>query len=173
MTETTTIFNEPFDPTKEEGTPARSLLPAGKYRAEVIDASISETKTGRGTMLNLTWQILDRGPAENRFVFQSILVRHESPDAQRFGRYKLKDLCDACGIVDAVTDVAVFKHKPCLITVGIERDKEGIYGDKNRVTRIMPAVSVGMPPPVPPPTAAKSNGKTKAADEPFNDEIPF
>ena len=59
----------------------------------------------------------------------------------------MKDLCDACGITEAVTDVAVFLHKPCTISVGIERDKEGIYSDKNKVTRIASAAPASMPPP--------------------------
>ena len=54
MPEYTTTFEEAFDPTKEEGTPPRTLLPAGKYRAEATDSSVSETKNGKGTMLNLT-----------------------------------------------------------------------------------------------------------------------
>lgn len=174
MSETTTTFSEPFDPAKEEATPPRTLLPAGKYQAEVTDASVSKTKNGRGTMLNLTWQILDRGPAENRLVFQSIMMRHESPEAERYGRYKIKDLCDACGITEAVTDVAVFLHKPCTISVGIERDKGGVYTDKNRVTGIKPAGAAAMPPP-PVTPGVKPNGpaKAKPTNESFNDEAPF
>ena len=117
MTEHTTTFEEAFDPTKEEGTPPMRLLPPGKYRSEVIDGSISETKNGKGTLPNLTRSVLSPGPFEKRLVFQSILTRHESPDAQRFGRYKLKDLCDACGITDPVTDIGVFNFKPCIIKI--------------------------------------------------------
>ena len=171
MADDSTILDEPFDPATEEATPARHLLPNGKYRAEVIDASVSETKNGRGTLLNLTWQILDPGEFDHRHVYQSILVRHESADAQRYGRFKLKDLCDACGVTDAVTDVTVFRNKPCTISVGIERDKDGVYADKNRVNGISQAVSTRMPPP-PLAGAAAPNGKP-ANKPPFSDEVPF
>ena len=176
MPEHTTTFKEAFDPAKEDGTPPRTLLPAGKYRAEVTDASVSETKNGKGTMLNLTWQILERGPAENRLVFQSILTKHESPDAERYGKYKVKDLCDACGITETVTDVDVFLHKPCLISVGIERDKDGVYADKNKVTRIAAAAPASMPPPPAAAPGVKPTGpvKTKPADNSdMNDDVPF
>ena len=176
MSEATTTFT--FDPAKEDGTPPRTLLPAGKYRAEVTDASVSETKKRNGTMLNLTWQILDPGPAENRLVFQTILTRHESPDAERYGRAKVKDLCDACGITETVTDVAVFLHKPCLISVGIEHDKDGIYTDKNKVTRIASAAPASMPPPRAAPGVKPNGAKAKAPDKrtdnsDMSDEIPF
>ena len=178
MPEATTTFSEPFDPAKEDGTPARALLPAGKYRAQVTDASVSETKKRNGTMLNLTWQILNPGPAENRLVFQTILTRHESPDAQRIGRQKLKDLCDACSITEAVTDVGVFLHKPCLISVGIEHDKDGIYTDKNKVTRIASAAPTSMPPPAAAPGVKPNGAKAKPAakrtdNSDMDDEIPF
>jgi len=37
-----------------------------------------------------------------------------------------------------VTDVEVFNFIPCRIKVGIEQDKQGVYPDKNRVSRILP-----------------------------------
>ena len=179
MSEQSTTFDEAFDPTQEEGTPPRNILPAGRYRAEVVDGSIADTQNRKGTMLYLTWSILDDGGQfDRRMVFQGILVRHESADAQRYGRYKLKDLCDACGITEPVTDIKVLFYKPCLISVGIERDREGIYSDKNKVTRIMPVPPAGVPPAAPltppPATPPSSNGPaTKPAKEEFRTKFPF
>jgi hypothetical protein len=164
---------EAFDPSKEEGTPPRSLLPAGKYPAEIVDATVATTKNQKGTMLNLTWQINQPG-FEHRHVYQSILTRHESAEAERFGRYKLKDLCVACGITSTVTDLGEFYFKPCLITVGIEKDKDGVYPDKNKVTRILPLAKAAVPPPRTIDTSAPSHQASpedKAA--PFNDTVPF
>ena len=82
-----------FDVDNEEGTPPRELLPAGKYKAEITAASVGPTKNGRGQMVSLTWGISE-GDYEKRLVFQSILIQHDSADAQRFGRQKFKDVCD-------------------------------------------------------------------------------
>jgi Protein of unknown function (DUF669) len=107
--EHTTTLSEAFNPATEEGTPARELLPPGKYKAEVVKAYIAETKNGKGQMLNLQYSITE-GEYEKRLVFDHIIVQHESVDAQRFGRQKVKDLCDATGVTDAVTDVEVFLY---------------------------------------------------------------
>jgi uncharacterized protein DUF669 len=129
-----TVLDEAFDPEKEEGS-SFDLLPPGKYPAEIEDARVVVTKNGNGQMVNLRWKIVE-GEYENRTVFQSILIQHTSADAQKFGRQKFKDVAVACGITDAITDLDVLKYKACTIHVGIEKDKNGEYPDKNRVTRV-------------------------------------
>ena len=136
----TTTLDEAFEPAKEEGTPARELLLPGKYKAEVVRAFIVGTKNGKGQMLNLGYAITE-GEYEKRIVFQSIIVQHESMDAQRFGRQKVKDLCVATDVTDTVSDVEVFLYKPVVLTLGIEKDKTGQYPDKNKVTSVKPVTS--------------------------------
>jgi hypothetical protein len=172
MTTTTTMLDTPFDVENEEGTPPRELLPAGKYQAEIVTAVVGPTKNGKGQAVNLTWSISE-GEHENRLVFQSILIQHESVDAQRFGRQKFKDICSSCCISDAVTDLQVLLHKPCMITVGIRKDKGGQYPDKNEVSRVGPVVPGwnGMR------KLLKGASSTQRGlvpvDEKVNDEIPF
>jgi hypothetical protein len=149
-----------FDPSKEEGT-SYDLLPKGVYVAEVIDASIAPTKNGNGAMLHLSWAITE-GEYEKRYVWQSILFSHTSAEATRIGRARIKDICVACGIEQTITDTEVFKFKPCLISVGIEQDKNEEYPPKNKITRVLPRTVK----PGPAPGAA-------AKDFPFNDKIPF
>jgi len=50
----------------------------------------------------------------------------------------LKDLCVATGVAEQVDDAEVFLFKPVRIRLGIERDKQGVYPDKNRISRILP-----------------------------------
>jgi hypothetical protein len=165
----TTTLNEAFDPSKEEGTPARELLPVGKYKAEVVNAHIAGTKNGKGQMLNLQYSITE-GEYMARLVFDHIIVQHESVDAQRFGRQKVKDLCVATGITDAVTDVGVFLYKPVVITLGIEKDRTGQYPDKNKITSVKPVISWNgkLPDKV-----TVLNEPTKGEHVAMNDEIPF
>jgi hypothetical protein len=59
----------------------------------------------------------------------------------------VKDLCDATGITDPVTDVEVFLYKPVVITLGIEKDRTGQYPDKNKITGVKSVISWNGKPP--------------------------
>jgi hypothetical protein len=174
MTTSTTILDEPFDADTEEGTPPRELLPGGKYKAEITTATVGPTKNGRGQAVNLTWTITE-GDHEKRLVFQSILIQHDSEEAQRIGRQKFKDVCIACGITGQVTDLNVLLYKSCLITVIIRKDKTGEYPDRNDIARVMPIVSWnGSKPAAQVLKEASSTPKSfKAVDQDLNDEVPF
>ena len=95
-----------------------------------------QPKSGDGYYVAVTWKI-DEGEYEGRQVWQRITYIHSSEQAQTIGRKQLKDLCNATGLGDEhVEDVEVFLFKRAKIKVGIERDKDGIYDDKNKVLRI-------------------------------------
>jgi hypothetical protein len=140
MSERSTTLDTAFDVDNEAGTPPRELLPKGKYVAEIVDASVATTKNGKGQMVSLSWCITE-GEFENRYVFQTVIIRHESADAQRFGRQRFKDVCAACSITEPVADLNVLLHKPCSIFVVIEEDKTGNYPDKNKIGKVAPVVS--------------------------------
>ena len=172
MTKTTTLETA-FDVENEEGSPPITLLPRGKYKAEITNASVGPTKRGNAQMVNLTWTITE-GDFENRLVFQSIIIQHsDSEDAQRFGRQRFKDVCSACGITEPVTDLDVLTYKPCTINVGIEQDKNGEYPDKNKVSRVMPVVANwnGSRELLKNASTTPPSGKPAAAE--LNDQIPF
>jgi hypothetical protein len=182
-----THLDDPFDIDSEEGTPARSLIPAGRYSAEIVEANVGMTKTGRGQKADFNWQITDGNYAQ-RMLFQTVLLTHDSEEAQRIGRAMFKDICIACGFTSGkIDDVGVLLFKACTISVGIEKSRDDRYpDDRNRVTRVMPLVRWNGPPPVapsdtPPPVtpaeAVKAASETQpaftATGEPLNDEIPF
>jgi hypothetical protein len=137
---TSTVLDEEFNVESEEGTSEFELLPKGKYTAEIVKAVVGPTKNGKGQAVSLDWTITE-GQYERRLVFQNILLQHESADAQKFGRQKFKDVCDACGIREPVTDLDVLTYKPCLIQVGIRTDKTGQYSDKNEVKSVKSVIS--------------------------------
>ena len=170
--EHSTTLDTAFDVPNEEGTPPRENLPKGKYTAEITNATVAPTKNGKGQMVNLSWCVTE-GEYENRYVFQSIIIQHESADAQRFGRQRFKDVCVACGITEAVTDLSVLQYKPCSIYVVIEQDKTGQYPDKNKVGRVQPYVanwngSRGL---LKEASTVPPSDKAEATD--LNDSIPF
>jgi hypothetical protein len=157
MSELSSTLSEAFNVAEEEGSPSFEPLPKGGYVAVITDAKVSPLKSGRGQAISLTWEISDNNAKyAGRLIFDRVIVTHESADAMKFGRRKLKDIAEACGVKDSITDLTVLLNKPCLISVKIETDEAGEYPPKNVVGRVR---GIGKQP---------TNGK---AD--FNDAIPF
>src|SRR5262249_39108280 len=119
--------------------------------AQVVDACVAQPKSGNGYYVGLTWQITE-GEHEGRYVWQRITFLHSSTQAVTIGRRQFKDLCVATGVSEQVSDVEVFKFIPCQLKIGIEKDKQGIYADKNGASRVLP-----------PETAPPTNPEPKAA----------
>ena len=132
----TTQFPETFDPTTQEGN-SWDVLPVGEYVAQIVEASIQQPNSGDGYYLAVTWKIIE-GDSEGRQVWQRITYLHSSEQAQTIGRKMLKDLCVSTDVAEQVDDAKVFLFKPVRLRLGIEKDKQGVYPDKNRVSRIMP-----------------------------------
>jgi Protein of unknown function (DUF669) len=160
---------ETFDPTQQPGN-TWELIPVGEYIAEATEGMVAPPKSGNGYMLTLVWKILE-GDYENRQVWQTITYLHSNEMAQKIGRKTMKDLCDATGNGGtAVRDISVFLFKPVRIRIGIEKDKNGIYDDKNKVSRIMPlepnggptAPTEAAPPPAKPVAAAATVARPPA-----------
>jgi hypothetical protein len=132
-----TDFSETYDPSQYEGN-TFDLLPIGIYSAQIIDAQVTVPQSQDGQNVKLVWSITE-GEYENRQVWQNITFQHSSVRAQEIGRRELKDLCDACGITTGINSPEPFKFIRCKIRVVIEKDKDGVYDDRNRVKRIWPA----------------------------------
>jgi hypothetical protein len=159
MTELTTVLNEAFNTATEEGTPAFEPVPKGAYVASITEAKVGPLKSGKGQAVLVTWEI-QGGTHPGRLIFDRVIVQHESAEAMKFGRRKLKDIADACRVKDSITDLTVLLNKPCSIYVKIEHDDAGEYPPKNRVGRVQPIAKSDK--------ADKANGKP-----PFDDAVPF
>jgi hypothetical protein len=157
MSELSTTLDEAFNTQTEEGTPDFQPLPAGNYVATIVDAKVGPLKSGKGQAVLLQWEV-QGGANQGRLIFDRVIVAHESAEAMKFGRRQLKDIADACGVKDSITDLTVLLNKPCSIYVKIEQDDAGEYPPKNRVGRVKPIAA-----------SAKTNGGKPA----FNDQIPF
>src|SRR5262245_56286199 len=174
MTERSSVLGDAFDVDHEDGTPPITLLPPGKYAAEIVEAYVAPTKNGRGQMVHLRWTIVE-GDFENRLVFQSVIIQHDSADAQKFGRLKFRDVCFSCGVTGPVTDLEVLKYKKCHVRVGVEEDKTGQSPPKNKVTRVDPWVASwnGAKPAETLKAASTVPPAFTASKEVPNDDVPF
>ena len=157
MTELSTTLDEAFNTQTEEGTPDFQPLPAGNYVATIVDAKVGPLKSGKGPAVLLQWEV-QSGANQGRLIFDRVIVAHESAEAMKFGRRKLKDIADACGVKDSITDLTVLLNKPCSIYVKIEQDDAGEYPPKNVVGRVK---------------AIAASAKTNDGKSAFNDQIPF
>jgi len=125
-----------FDPEQQEGSQVEPF-PAGDYSAEIIEATISQPKSGDGHMLSLIWKI-SGGDCEGRQIFQQLCYQHSNPTTQDIARRTLKDICVALDINQQIRDPEVFKFKPAKVHIGIEVDKYGQYDDRNKIKRVRP-----------------------------------
>jgi hypothetical protein len=159
MSELTTTLDQAFDVATEEGSPDFEPLPKGSYVASITDAKVGPLKSGKGQAVMLTWEVEGDSKYAKRLIWDRVIVAHESADAMKIGRRKFKDIADACGVKDQITDLSVLLNKPCLVFVKIEEDATGEYPPKNRVGRVK---KIG---------AAKPTGGTVKTD--LDDKIPF
>jgi hypothetical protein len=155
-----TILDKPFDCPNEEGTKPPSLLPAGTYTAEIMQADTGPTKNGRGHQVRLQWTITE-GPYEKRVLFQNILIQHESEEAMRLGRQRLKDVCTAVAFNEKLQDLDVLLFKVCNVRVIVRKDKDGQYPDRNEIISVKPKLRQD---PLP---------QQAPIDKELNDQVPF
>lgn len=123
-----------FDPNQQEGS-HYEVIPAGEYTAEIVDALITQPKSGDGDMLRLVWNVAD-GDFEGRKIFQTLCYQHSNSTTQDIARRMLKDICVALDIHEQVTDPEIFKFKPAKVKVAVEIDKNGQYDDQNKIKRV-------------------------------------
>jgi hypothetical protein len=140
-----TKLDVPFDTDTEEGSKAPELLPEGKYQAEIFVGEYGPTENRRGMMVKFTWQIVGDSPYARRNLFQNILLEHESEKARTIGRGMFKDVCACCGLTGPVDDLEALYFKPCVISVKVEKDRNGEYPDKNRIVRVYPVGAQATP----------------------------
>jgi hypothetical protein len=159
-------FPETFDPQTEQGN-SWDLLPIGEYVAEAIEADVAPPKSGDGYALKLTWKLLE-GEFEGRQVWQHITFKHSNEQAQSIGRKTFKDICTALSIHEAVQNAEVVLFKPARLRIGIQKDKDGIFPDRNKVSRVLSLAPPSEPAAAPAnqPSPPKSgNGGAVAAPE--------
>jgi hypothetical protein len=69
------FLDEDFDTEAEECSASFPLIPAGRYEAQIVSATVGPTKNGKGRAVVLNWSIVS-GEYEHRCVWQNILINH-------------------------------------------------------------------------------------------------
>jgi hypothetical protein len=126
---------ETFDPSAHEGTRDLECIPIGWSQMQIIEAELRHARNGNGCYLFVVFEILD-GEYRGRKVYDQITVRNDSQQAVEIGQRMLTDVYTAVGHTTPTRDIRVLLFKPVMARVGIKRDKDGVYPDRNCITSV-------------------------------------
>jgi hypothetical protein len=107
------------------------LLPAGWYTAQVVESEITNLKSGNGSALKLTIEVLQDG-YRGRKVWARLNVRHTNAQAEQIAQQQLRELCDAIGVV-RMSDTVELHNKPFQVKLKVRIDDTGQYEPQNEV----------------------------------------
>lgn len=114
-------------------------LPKGQYNAVVVETEEKATKSGDGSMLVLTWEIVS-GDKKGRKLKEYLCLEHPNEQTVKIAQSALKVRCEAMGI-PALNDSEQMHHKEVILVVDIAKAKPGSeYGDGNKITKV---ISIG------------------------------
>lgn len=127
-------LGQTFDPTAHDTTQAEySTLPLGIYRLEVTASDVVPTKAGTGTILKLTYDVIEPEEFKGRKIFANMNIENQNAVAQQIGQRELASLCRAIGLSD-LSDSEELHFHAFTAKVGLEKPQEG-YAQRNRIVR--------------------------------------
>jgi hypothetical protein len=135
-------FDAAFDASSIDPTTAHELLPAGKYRAQIVESEMRATRNGMGQFLWLMLDILD-GPHQGRKIFDQLNLVNPNPTTVEIAQRTLSAICHATGRMQ-VSDSEELHLIPMTIQVTVKPPKNG-YGESNAIRYMVPDPSPAAP----------------------------
>lgn len=138
-----------FDATQVEPTQPFTVIPAGKYKAQVVASEIRATNNGAGQYLWFELDILD-GEHAGRKLFERLNLWNDNATAVEIAQRTLSAMCHATGQLH-VEDSEALHFKPMIVTVRVRPagpGKDGKQYDASNEIRGYEAVSGAAPAPV-------------------------
>ncbi len=150
-----------FDANTVEPADDFEPIPAGKYVAVITDSEMKPTKTGNGSYLQLTFQVLE-GPCANRFLWARLNLDNSNATARKIAQQDLSSICRAVGVL-VPNDSAELHNLPLVINVRCKK-----RADTDELTNEIKGFSKKESPaaPQPAPAAPVVNG-TPASTPPW------
>ena len=162
-------FDTAFDATGIEPTTAYEILPAGKYRAQIVESEMRVTKNGMGQFLWLMLDILD-GEHKGRKIFDQLNLVNPNPTTVEIAQRTLSAICHATGKMH-VSDSEELHLIPMTIQVGVKPPKDG-YGERNTIRYLVPEAPAQASPSKPaatqPASAPAQSAPARPATAPWN-----
>ena len=98
-------------------------LPAGKYVAVITQSVMKSTKSGNGSFLELTFQIIE-GEFKNRLLWTRLNLDNPNPLTVKIARGELSAICRAVGVMEP-KDSCELHNLPMVISVKQKTDADG------------------------------------------------
>jgi hypothetical protein len=105
-------------------------LPAGLYTVHTVNSDLRPLRTGKGTGLDCTFEVL-AGEFAGERISASLNIEHTNLLTQELGRRRLARLCKAAG-VNRLRDTSELHHRPLRVRVTLRYDE--FEGDRNQIT---------------------------------------
>ncbi len=159
-------FDTSFDATGVEPTTAYEVLPAGKYRAQIIESEMRVTRNGMGQFLWLMLDILE-GEHKGRKIFDQLNLVNPNPTTVEIAQRTLSAICHATGKMQ-VSDSEELHLIPMTIQVTVKPPRNG-YGESNGIRYMLPEPGTATPQAAKPPSGgAAATAPAKMASAPWN-----
>ncbi len=104
-----------FDANNVEPADDFEPIPAGKYVAVITDSEMKPTKSGNGSYLQLTFQVLE-GQYANRLLWARLNLDNSNATARKIAQQELSSICRALGVL-APNDSVELHNLPLVIHV--------------------------------------------------------
>jgi hypothetical protein len=98
-------------------------LPAGKYVAVITGSEMKPTKSGNGSYLELTFEVVE-GEFKGRKLWARLNLDNPNQLTVKIARAELSAICRAVGVMEP-KDSCELHNLPLLITVKQKTDAEG------------------------------------------------
>ena len=113
-----------FDANQVDPTGDFEPVPAGKYLAVITESEMKPTKSGSGSYLQCTFEILE-GPHKGRLLWSRLNLDNPNATAVTIARAELSAICRAVGVL-APKDSVELHNLPLIIHVKCKkRDDTG------------------------------------------------
>lgn len=104
-----------FDASQVEPLNGLEPIPAGQYLAAITESEMRPTRSGTGSFLQLTFQVLD-GPYKGRRLWARLNLDNPNATAVQIARAELAAICRAVGVM-APKDSVELHNLPLVIHV--------------------------------------------------------
>ena len=108
-----------FDANTVEPATAFDPLPSGKYTAAIVGSAMKPTKSGTGSYLELTFQVLE-GEYRNRKLWARLNLDNANTQTVQIARGQLSAICRAVNVLTP-KDSTELHDLPLEITVKLKR----------------------------------------------------
>lgn len=149
-----------FDASAVEPNQPFEVIPAGKYKVQVVDSDMKPTKDGMGQYLWLELEILE-GEFTGRKLWDRLNLVNANAQAVEIAQRSLSALCRSTGQM-AVSDSEQLHLKPVVATVRVRPPRDQ-YEASNEIRGYEPAGGAPTAAPVPRSAPVAAPGAAPAA----------